>query len=100
MSEEERDEDEKEFLLKLYNGEIDFDDKPDDDEEMSESEESDDDDDANMTNVERLLSMFENTGRELIEQYEQENSLSQRSEQGSQTEETSRNIVRINPQKT
>ncbi len=55
-----------------------------------------DEDDEDITNVERLLNEFDETERELIGQYQEENYSSQTSEQGSQTETTEgRNIVVI-----
>lgn len=81
LTEEEREEEEKDFLLQLYNGEIDFDEPQESEDESSDSDDEDDEDDEGETNIERLLNMFDHTEQELIVEYERENQI----EQGSQT---------------
>jgi hypothetical protein len=103
LTDEEKEEDEKEFMLNLFNGAIEFDDPIEEEDENEDSNESDsdDDDEENQTNIERLLNMFENTKRELVNEYELEKqSQSQRSDQSVQTQpeeknENQRNVFRI-----
>lgn len=86
MEEEEREEENKEFMLRLYNGDIEFDEPEVRDDELSDSDNDDDDEEEeDESNIANLLNMFEETEQELIEEYERENVGSQRIEQSSQT---------------
>jgi hypothetical protein len=85
MEEEERDEENKEYMMKLYNGEIEFDELDIQDDELTDSDDDDDEEEEDESNIARLLNMFDETETELIEEYEKENSESQRVEQSSQT---------------
>jgi hypothetical protein len=101
LTDDEKEEDEKEFMLNLFNGGIEFDDPIKEEDEDEDSDDSDnEDDEENQTNIERLLRMFENIKRELVNEYELEKqSQSQKSDQSVQTqpgeEENQRNIIRI-----
>ena len=82
LDEEEREEDDKEFMRKLYNGEIEFDD-PEEDDDDEEENDSETEEEEEETNIGRLLQMFKETEAELIDDYENS---SQRSSQGTQTQ--------------
>lgn len=69
-------------MLNLYNGEMEFD-EPEIPDDISDSDE----DDYDESNIANLLNMFDETERELIEEYERVNLGSQRIEQSSQTSE-------------
>jgi Ran GTPase-activating protein (RanGAP) involved in mRNA processing and transport len=82
----EREEENKEFMLKLYNGEVEFDETDVTDEELSDSDD-DKEEEVDESNIANLLNTFDRTERELIQEYEKENLGSQRVEQFSQTSE-------------
>jgi hypothetical protein len=72
LTDEEKDQDEKRFFMKLYNGQIEFDEVESDDEmeEISEEEIDEEED----TNIGKLLKMFDDTKNDLIDKYEQNQS--------------------------
>ena len=85
LTDEEREEEDKDFMLKLYNGELKFkeeDQEPDEDEDDDEEEKEED-----PSNIEQLLNMFEETHGDLVQQYEEENVSSQMNDNFSQTNE-------------
>lgn len=87
FTDEELQEKESDYMMKLYNGKIDFE-EPEEVNEVEVDEGSDNEEEnENPTNIEQILNMFGNTKRDLLQQFEENTSQSQSQTQtqGTQT---------------